>query len=85
MLANILSAHAGQHWSEIPLAIAEQITSLRPTLIVEAALARIEVFAPIRPPGGGLPIFLKSSEDIPASPVLPEYASPVAIFYPTTG
>ena len=85
MLADILSAHAGQHWSEIPLAIAEQITSLRPTLIVEAALARIEVFAPIRPPGGGLPIFLKSSEDIPASPVLPEYASPVAIFYPTTG
>jgi len=43
------------------------------------ALARIEVFAPIRPPGGGLPIFLKSFEDIPASPVLPEYASPVAI------
>lgn len=73
--------------------IAEQITSLRPTRIVETAVARIEVFSPIAPPVGdapgtpthGLPVFLKSSEDIPASPALPDYASPVAIFYPTTG
>ena len=36
-LAGILSAHAGRHWSEIPPTIAEQITSLRRTLIVETA------------------------------------------------
>jgi predicted Fe-S protein YdhL (DUF1289 family) len=88
--ADILSAHAGRRWPEIVPTIADQIVSLRPTRIIETAVARIEVCAPpvgdaAGTPARGLPAFLKPSDNIPATPALPDYASPVAIFYPTMG
>jgi hypothetical protein len=58
---------------------------------VESTLARIEVFAPIPLPGGRspagahthfLPQLLASGEDIPGRLALPDYATPIAIFYP---
>jgi hypothetical protein len=90
-LVDILSAQAGRHWSEIAPLIGEQIVSLRPTRIVETTAARIEAFGPSSPPAGdapgagahGLPAFLKSCEAIPANLALPDYASPVAVFYPS--
>ena len=90
-LAEILSAHAGRHWPEVEPIIGNQLESLRATCIAETAVARIEVFAPISLPSGDaprtpadvLPAFVKSCEEIPADLALPDYASPVAIFYPS--
>jgi predicted Fe-S protein YdhL (DUF1289 family) len=90
-LAQILSEHAGQHWSEVMPAIGMQLLAAGPTRVVESAAARIEVLAPISMPGTQspagahtlfLPEFLKSGEEIPASLAIPDFAAPIAIFYP---
>ena len=91
-LAEILSAHAGRHWPEVEPIICNQLESLRAACIAETAVARIEVFAPVSLPSGDatrtpadvLPGFVKSCEEIPADLALPDYASPVAIFYPSS-
>lgn len=93
-LASALDHNAGRHWSEVMPAIGMEILTASPNRVVESAVARIEVFAPIpapgvTPPPGAhthfLPDFLKSGEEIPAALALPEFAAPVAIFYPATG
>lgn len=91
-LAKALSENAGRHWSEVMPAIGTQLLATSPNRVVESAAARIEVFAPISMPGTQsakpsahtrfLPEFLKSGEEIPASLALPEFAAPIAIFYP---
>jgi hypothetical protein len=72
-------------------AIGTQLLATSPNCVVESAAARIEVFTPISMPGTQspagahtlfLPEFLKSGEEIPASLALPEFAAPIAIFYP---
>lgn len=82
----------GRHWSEAFASIGRQLIEISPHRVVETAAARIEVFAPIPPPGGTspdgahthfLPAFLASGEEIPQPLALPNYALPVAIFYPT--
>jgi predicted Fe-S protein YdhL (DUF1289 family) len=92
-LAKTVSEQTGRHWSEVMPAIGTQLRAGAPTRIVESAAARIEVFAPIpiseaESPSGAhirfLPNDLKSGEEIPASLALPEFALPVAIFYPHT-
>jgi predicted Fe-S protein YdhL (DUF1289 family) len=79
-------------WPEIMTSAGAQIIAESPNRVVESALARIEVFAPIPLPGGRspagahthfLPSFLASGEEILPSLALPEYAAPVAIFYPS--
>jgi hypothetical protein len=74
--------------------IGVQLLSMGPNRVVESAAARIEVFTPIPLPGTQspsgahthfLPEYLKSGEEIPASLTLPEFALPVAIFYPKAG
>ncbi|MBA2125468.1 DUF1289 domain-containing protein [Hyphomicrobium methylovorum] len=91
-LVAALEAKAGKHWSEVMMDVGMKILAVGPNRVVESVLARIEVFAPIPMPGGKspdgahthlLPEFLKSGEDIPASLALPDYAAPIAIFYPT--
>lgn len=92
-LASALDAKAGRPWSEVMMDIGMQLLAVAPNRVVESAVARIEVFAPIPLPSGKapdgahthlLPEFLKAGEDVPASLTLPEFASAVAIFYPTT-
>jgi predicted Fe-S protein YdhL (DUF1289 family) len=82
----------GRPWPEVMACAGTQIIAQSPNRVVESALARIEVFAPIPPPGGRspdgahthfLPSFLASGEEIIPSLALPEYAAPVAIFYPS--
>jgi len=91
-LRESLAGQAGRHWSDVMYNIGMEIIAASPHRVVESAAARIEVFAPIPVPGGTspsgahthfLPDFLKTGEEIPASLALPEFAMPVAIFYPT--
>lgn len=90
-LARTVSEQAGRHWSDVMPAIGMQLLAAGPNRVVESTAARIEVFAPIPMPGGQspsgahthfLPEYLKTGEEIPASLALPEFALPVAIFYP---
>jgi predicted Fe-S protein YdhL (DUF1289 family) len=92
-LAEILSAYAGRDWPEVEPIIGNQLESLRATCIAETAVARIEVLAPISLPSGDAPRtpadvppgLVKSWAEIPADLSLPDYASPVAIFYLSRG
>lgn len=86
-----LNRMAGSSWSEVFRMVGASILAESPTRVVESQLARIEVYAPIPPPGGNspdgahthfLPQFLASGEEIPSALALPDYAAPVAIFYP---
>jgi hypothetical protein len=81
----------GKPWPELMAAIGGQIISESPNRIVETALARIEVSAPIPPPHGAspegshthfLPAYLASGEEIQPRLALPDYAAPIAIYYP---
>jgi hypothetical protein len=89
--AAMLSAQSGRHWSEALSVIQDQLPDANSYLVVESAAARIEVFAKLPsageawPPDAGthfLPELLGTGEDIAASLILPDYAAPVAIFYP---
>jgi predicted Fe-S protein YdhL (DUF1289 family) len=90
-LASLLTDYAGRHWADVMKAIGMQVLAASPARVVESAAARIEVFAKIpapgeqSPPGAHthfLPDYLKSGEEIATSLALPDYAAPVAIFYP---
>lgn len=90
-LASSLSAQGGRHWSEVMMAIGMQVIAASPNRVVESAAARIEVFTKIPMPGDQspagahthfLPDFLKGGEEIASSLALPDYAAPIAIFYP---
>lgn len=80
-LASTLSDQSGRPWPEALPLIQNQLLDAGPHRIVESAAARIEVFA-----GPALthflPEFLKSGEEIAAGLALPDYAAPIAIFYP---
>ncbi|HET6390445.1 DUF1289 domain-containing protein [Hyphomicrobium sp.] len=91
LLASELTCQRGRHWSDAMASIGKQILAASPARVVETAAARIEVFTKIpspaetSPPGAHthfLPDFLKGGEEIPSRLTLPDYASPVAIFYP---
>lgn len=93
-LIKTLSAFAGRTWAEVMYEAGMAILAAHPHRVVESKLARVEVFAPIPMPGGKspdgahthfLPEFLKTGEESPASVALPEYALPIAIFYPGGG
>jgi predicted Fe-S protein YdhL (DUF1289 family) len=90
-LAEMLQAVAGQPWSSVLKELGTAIIAESPTRVVESQLARIEVFSPIplangKPPAGAhthfLPQLLLAGEEIPHTLALPDYAAPVAIFYP---
>lgn len=92
-LVGTLSEQTGRHWSEVMPAIGTRLRNSAPTRIIESAAARIETFARIliseaESPFGAhicfLPDDLQSGEEIPAGLALPEFALPVAIFYPHT-
>jgi predicted Fe-S protein YdhL (DUF1289 family) len=91
-LIQSLERLSGRPWQEVMACAGAQIIAESPHRVVESALARIEVFAPIPPPGGRspdgahthfLPNLLASGDEIVPSLALPEYAAPVAIFYPS--
>jgi predicted Fe-S protein YdhL (DUF1289 family) len=90
-LAASLRAHCGSPWQSVMAAIGPTILANGPHRVVESALARIEVLAPIPAPGtltpqGAhthfLPEFLQDGEEAPPGLALPDYALPVAIYYP---
>ena len=90
-LAASLRAQCGSPWPEVMAAIGPTILAHGPHRVVESALARIEVLAPIPAPGARtppgahthfLPEFLKDGEEAPAGLALPAYALPVTIYYP---
>ena len=86
-----LRTFSGKPWAEMLAQAGAEIIAKSPARVVESQLARIEVFSPIPPPGGTsssgahthlLPQFLATGEEIPAALSLPDYAAPLAIFYP---
>lgn len=86
-----LRTFSGMRWEEVLAQAGADIIAKSPARVVESQLARIEVFSPIPPPGGRsspgahthlLPEFLATGEEIPAALSLPDYAAPLAIFYP---
>jgi predicted Fe-S protein YdhL (DUF1289 family) len=90
-LVERLQAVAGQPWSSVLKELGTAITAESPTRVVGSELARIEVHSPIPIAGGKspagahthfLPQLLRAGEEIPPGLALPDYAAPVAIFYP---
>ncbi|MEQ1669409.1 MAG: DUF1289 domain-containing protein [Hyphomicrobium sp.] len=86
-----LTSLCGETWAGVLSAAGATIIAASPPRVVESAAARIEIFAPIPPPGGQspagahshfLPQFLEKGEEVPESLRLPGYAMQVAIFYP---
>ena len=86
-----LKAQCGQPWPQVMAAVGPMLLAHNPHRVVESSLARIEVTAPIPAPGtvtpaGAhthfLPEFLQAGEEAPAGLALPDYALPVAIYYP---
>ena len=90
-LAASLRAQCGSPWPAVMAAIGPMLLTNGPHRVVESALARIEVLASIPTPGAltpqgarthFLPEFLTAVEEAPAGLALPDYALPVAIYYP---
>jgi len=86
-----LASVEGKPWSEALPRIGAQILAVSPVRVVESGLARMEIFSSIprlgeaSPPGAHthfLPAILAAGDEIPATLALPDYAAPVAIFYP---
>lgn len=86
-----LTAYDRRHWSDFMPALLPQLIAVSPHRVVESAAGRIEVYTPVLSPeqhsaGGAqaqfLPEVLASGEDIGSGLAPPEYAAPVAIFYP---
>lgn len=93
-LTKTLAALVGRPWSDVMREAGMAIFSANPHRVVESKLARVEVFTPIPLPGSAspdgahthfLPEFLKSGDEAPAGLALPDYAWPVATFYPGGG
>ena len=90
-LVGKLQAASGRAWSAVMAELGKAVIAESPARVVESELARIEVFSPIPPPNGKSPAgahthfllqYLASGEEIPPALTLPDYAAPVAIFYP---
>jgi hypothetical protein len=90
-LVSALCEQGGRHWSEAMPRVLGKLIDTVSHRVVESAAARIEVFAKIprpdeSPPTGArthfLSEFLQSGEEIAPSIAPPDYAAPVAIFYP---
>lgn len=91
-LMSVLEEFEGKPWQALMAAAGSRIVSESPHRVVKSALARIEVYAPIPQPnecspGGAhthfLPAFLAQEKEISPSLGLPDYAAPIAIFYPS--
>lgn len=93
-LISTLTGLAGRPWADVMYEAGMAIFAANPHRVVESMLGRVEVYSPIPLPGGSsppgahthfLPEFLKSGEEGPASVALPDYALPIATFYPGGG
>jgi predicted Fe-S protein YdhL (DUF1289 family) len=90
-LARKLQALAGQPWSGVLEQMGMAIIAESPARVVESELSRIEVFSLIPRAGENSPVgahthflpqILTAGDEIPPALALPDYAAPVAIFYP---
>lgn len=90
-LISLLEKFEGKPWQALMAAEGSQIIFRSPDCVVESALARIEVYATVlqaneRPQKAQtqfLPALLAQGEDISPNLALPDYAAPIAIFYPS--
>ncbi|MEM7192526.1 MAG: DUF1289 domain-containing protein [Pseudomonadota bacterium] len=92
-LREALDRQCGKGWPEAMGGIGPLLVSHGPHRVVESMAVRIEVCAPIpapgtvTPPGAHthfLPQFMTPGEEGPAGLTLPDYALPMAIYYPKT-
>jgi predicted Fe-S protein YdhL (DUF1289 family) len=94
-LIETLLKGCGRHWSDVIPAIEAEIRHVSPARVVETSVARIEVSAPITSPPDqepqaaspqSIPSYLRlrvaANEDHSTTLMLPDYALPVATFYP---
>jgi len=90
-LVEKLQTVAGQPWSAALKELGAAIIAESPTRVVESDLARIEVFSPIpladgKSPAGAhthfLPQYLLAGHEMPPALAIPDFAAPMAIFYP---
>jgi predicted Fe-S protein YdhL (DUF1289 family) len=90
-LVERLHSLTGQPCSRVFKELGAAIIAEGSTRVVQSELARIEVFSPIPPtdgksPAGAhthfLPQLLQAGDEIPPALTLPDYAAPMAIFYP---
>jgi len=90
-LVEKLQTVTGQPWSSALKELGAAIIAENPTRVVESNLARIEVFSPIpqadgKSPTGAhthfLPQYLRAGHEIPPALAIPDFAAPMAIFYP---
>ncbi|MBS0253294.1 MAG: DUF1289 domain-containing protein [Proteobacteria bacterium] len=90
-LRSVLSDYEGRHWSDFIPVMLNKLIAVSPHRVVESAAARIEIFSGIAGPGESPPNgaqtqfhseYLKSGDEIAPSLAPPDYAGPVAIFYP---
>jgi predicted Fe-S protein YdhL (DUF1289 family) len=84
-LVAALSGQSGRPWQVAMPIVQHQMLEAGPHCVVESAAARIEVFT--SPAGSAHPYFLPAfttaaGEEVAAELALPDYAAPVAIFYP---
>lgn len=93
-LLPVLRGVQGQSWQHVMAAAGGAIMAVQPHRVVESKLVRIEVYAPIPAPGGPppggahthlLPELIGAGDEVPPSLALPDYALPLAIFYPASG
>lgn len=86
-----LAALSGQSWGHVMRNAGMAILTAHPHRVVESKLARIEAYGPIPAPGAPspsgvrthfLPDQLTPGEESPANLTLPDYALPLATFYP---
>ncbi len=78
-LLSALSEHAGRRWPNVTADVEKQLISANPNGVIESAVARIEFSGPRSRtfPDGSM-----AGGAIAADLALPDYAAPVAIFYP---
>jgi len=89
-LAGRLTAAEGLPWPDYMVDLSPAVVAAGPTRVIETALGRVEIDAPIPPPGGAspegphthlLPDLLASGRDAPPEFELPPGWVPGAIFY----
>jgi hypothetical protein len=90
-LRSSISDFSGQNLSRFVPDMLNRFIAVSPDRVVETAAARIEVFSKTTGPGESLPHgarahllpeLLNSGDEISPSLALPDYAAPIAIFYP---
>jgi hypothetical protein len=89
-----LSPHLGRSWAELLAALGAELAAASPTRVITTPLGRLEITAPVPPPGGRSPDgchthldghALEHRHELPGGFALPYGLSAGASFYPPAG